>query len=67
MLELPKPTRATATQNKATGGLEVMEQKMVKHTAEAVMMMPHTRMPTWLEIFESTIPPVNQPIIRAMK
>lgn len=66
-LELPKPTRATATQNKAAGGLEVMEQKMVKHTAEAVMTIPHTRMPTWLEIFESTIPPVNQPIIRAMK
>lgn len=66
-LELPKPTRATATQNKATGGLEVIEQKMAKHTAEAVMMMPHTRMPTWLEIFESTIPPVKQPIIRAMK
>ena len=66
-LELPKPTRATATQNKATGGLEVIEQKMAKHTAEAVMMMPHTRMRTWLEIFESTIPPVNQPIIRAMK
>ena len=66
-LELPKPTRATATQNRATGGLEVIEQKMAKQTVEAVMMVPHTRMPTRLEIFESTMPPVKQPIIRATK
>ena len=45
----------------------MIEQKMAKQTVEAVMMVPHTRMPTRLETFESTMPPVKQPIMRATK